>query len=73
MLDIVEELRSRGKAIVLVSHDLELVFTIADRIQVMRLGRVQGVRRRADTDRSEIVGLITGAIGGSRFEDGAER
>ena len=46
----------------LVSHDLELVYDVADEIQVMRLGRVQGVRRRADTDRSEIVGLITGAI-----------
>ena len=47
---------------VLVSHDLSMVFDVADAIQVMRLGRVQGVRRRAEADRQEIVGLITGAI-----------
>jgi ABC-type sugar transport system ATPase subunit len=41
---------------------LEAVFDVADRIQVMRLGRVQGVRRLAQTDRNEIVGLITGAV-----------
>lgn len=71
VLEIIEELRVRRKTIVLVSHDLELVFTIADRIQVMRLGRVQGVRRRVDTSRSEIVALITGAFGGERDESGS--
>jgi ribose transport system ATP-binding protein len=61
--EIIGELRAGGRAVVLVSHDLELVFRIADRIQVMRLGRVQGVRRRANTTREEIVGLITGLVG----------
>jgi ABC-type sugar transport system ATPase subunit len=62
VLEIIGELRSRGKAVILISHDLELVFDIADRIQVLRLGRVQGVRSIGATDRREIVGLITGAI-----------
>jgi ABC-type sugar transport system ATPase subunit len=38
------------------------VFEVADRIQVMRLGRIQGVRRIEETDRNQIVGLITGAV-----------
>jgi ABC-type sugar transport system ATPase subunit len=59
---IVKQLRDGGKAVVLVSHDLEMVFDVADRIQVMRLGRVQGVRYRKDVNRREIIGLITGAI-----------
>lgn len=60
--DIIQHLRDQGKAVVLVSHDLEFVFDVADRVQVMRLGRVQGIRRVADTDRREVVGLITGAV-----------
>jgi ABC-type sugar transport system ATPase subunit len=62
VITIIGQLRDRGKAVVLVSHDLSMVFDVADKIQVMRLGRVQGVRNRADADRNEIVGLITGAI-----------
>ncbi|MHB8589710.1 MAG: ATP-binding cassette domain-containing protein [Candidatus Dormibacteraceae bacterium] len=62
VLDLVSQLRSRGAAVILVSHNLEAVFDVADRIQVMRLGRVQGVRRLDQTDRNEIVGLITGAV-----------
>jgi ABC-type sugar transport system ATPase subunit len=58
--EIIAELRSSGHAIILVSHDLELVFRVADRIEVLRLGRVQGVRHRAATTREEIVALITG-------------
>ena len=62
MLTIIDELRGRGKAVVLISHDLEVVFRVADRIEVLRLGRIQGVRDIGQTDREEIVGLITGAI-----------
>jgi ABC-type sugar transport system ATPase subunit len=71
VLDMIDELRARGKAVILVSHDLEFVFSVADRIQVMRLGRVQGVRDRAQTNRAEIVGLITGINADERVGDGA--
>lgn len=60
--EIISELRSRGRAVVLVSHDLELVFRMADRIEVLRLGAVQGVRETNATTREEIVGLITGLL-----------
>jgi ABC-type sugar transport system ATPase subunit len=62
VIDIIRRLRQQGKAVVLISHDLEMVFEIADRMLVMRLGRVQGVRDRATADRGEIIGLITGAV-----------
>ena len=51
VITIIRQLRDAGKAVVLVSHDLSMVFDVADAIQVMRLGRVQGVRRRAEADR----------------------
>ena len=61
VLSIIERLRDEGKAVVVVSHDLESVFRIADRVQVLRLGRTVGLRRRSETDRSEIIAFITGA------------
>lgn len=59
--DMIRALRDRGKAVILVSHDMELVFQIADRAQVMRLGHVAGVRDIDRTSRDEIIGLITGS------------
>jgi ABC-type sugar transport system ATPase subunit len=48
-------------SLVVVSHNLEHVFSIADRIAVMRSGRLVGVRTREETSPKEIVELITGA------------
>ena len=62
---ILKALRERNKAVVLVSHDLEFVFGHSDQIQVMRLGAVQGVRKTSETNREEIVALITGLQGGT--------
>lgn len=62
--DMIRTLRERGNAVIIVSHDMSLVFELADRIQVMRLGEVAGVRKRDETTRDEIIGLITGAIAG---------
>jgi ABC-type sugar transport system ATPase subunit len=61
VLDIMCELRNQGRGIVVVSHNLDLVFEVADRIQVMHLGRTSGVRTTAATTRSEVVHLIMGA------------
>jgi ABC-type sugar transport system ATPase subunit len=60
--DLVRSLRSRGTAVMLISHDLNFVFDVADRVLVMRLGRVAGVRPTADTTKDELVGLITGTL-----------
>jgi|688.fasta_scaffold27971_7 ABC-type sugar transport system ATPase subunit len=60
--DLIETLRKSGKAVVIVSHDLEFVFEHCDRVQVMRLGRVHAVRTVATCTREEVIGLITGAI-----------
>lgn len=59
--EIIRSLKEQGKAVILVCHDLEFIFAHADRIQVLRLGQVQGVRDVATTTRTEIVSLITGA------------
>ncbi len=61
---LIGTLRSEGKAVIVVSHDLGFVFEHSDRIQVMRLGRAHALRRTSETTREEIVGLITGAVAG---------
>ena len=59
--DIIKNLRDNGKAVILVTHDMGLMFEVADRAQVLRLGEVAGVTDIKSTTREEIVGLITGA------------
>jgi ABC-type sugar transport system ATPase subunit len=72
--DIIDGLRAQGKAIVLISHDLDFVFQHADRVMVMRLGTSSATRVIKDTTREEIVGLITGAISADRhIEQGVEK
>jgi ABC-type sugar transport system ATPase subunit len=58
---LIGSLRERGAAVICISHDMGFVFDIADRVQVMRLGRTAAVREIKRTDRSEVVSLITGA------------
>lgn len=60
--DLIVDLRTQGKAIVIISHNLEHVFEVADRVIVLRQGRLAGIRAKEETSREDIVGLITGAI-----------
>lgn len=66
--EIVDSLRGQGRAVVVVSHDLEFVFRHADRAVVLRLGQVQGTRRLDQASRDEIVGLIMGMRQGGQPE-----
>jgi len=59
---LIRELRDRGNTVICVSHDMNFVFDVADRVQVMRLGQVAGVRDIADTSKEEVIGLITGSL-----------
>ncbi len=60
-LKLIEVLREQGLAIILISHSLDDVFAVSDRIQVMRRGRRVGVLRTSETSRQEILGMIVGA------------
>ncbi len=61
VLTLIGELKQQGYAMILISHNLEQVFEVADRIHVMRHGRTAGVVARAATDSTHVVKLITGA------------
>jgi ABC-type sugar transport system ATPase subunit len=63
VLRLIEDLKADGTAVVVVSHNLQHVFHVADRIVVMRGGRHAGERDKAETSAEEIVSLIVGAPG----------
>ena len=62
VLDLVKRLGEQGLAVVIVSHNLNDVFEVADRITVLRLGRNVGVYERAKTTQQEVVHAITAGM-----------
>ncbi len=59
VLELVRNMRDRGISIIVISHNLEHVFQLADRIAVMKNGRLLGVVEAASTTREAIVRMIT--------------
>jgi simple sugar transport system ATP-binding protein len=62
VLDLVRRVRDAGIAVVLISHDLPHVLQIADRVEVLRLGRRVAVFTRGDATMPRLLGAITGAV-----------
>lgn len=60
VLNLIERVRDRGHGVILISHNMEDVRAVADRIVVLRLGRNNGVFT-ADTSHQDLVAAITGA------------
>ncbi len=61
VLELVHTLRDRGVPIILISHNMQDVFAVADRVIVMRRGRNVGERLTKETNNNEVVGLMVGA------------
>jgi D-xylose transport system ATP-binding protein len=56
--ELVKQLKADGIGIFLISHDIHDVFDLADRICVMKNGRVVGTARVADVTKDEVLGMI---------------
>ena len=61
VLNLIERLRERGHAVVLISHNMADVQAVADRVIVLRLGRNNGNFVNADVSYEDIIAAITGA------------
>jgi D-xylose transport system ATP-binding protein len=59
-LELIEAVKGRGVAVVVITHNVLHALQVADRMVVLRRGRVVGERRRGETSHDEIVALITG-------------
>jgi rhamnose transport system ATP-binding protein len=60
LFDIVRRLRARGVGIVYISHRMDEIFEISDRVTVLRDGAYIGTRRTSETTSPELVQMMVG-------------
>src|SRR5207302_3205635 len=61
VVELIKRVRERGLPVILISHDMPHVFELADRIQIMRLGRRVAVVTPQTHTMPEAVAIMTGA------------
>ena len=59
VLDLVRRLKDHGLAVMVISHNLNDVFEVADRVAVLRLGRMVAQDKLAAFDRQSVVDFMT--------------
>jgi simple sugar transport system ATP-binding protein len=62
VLDLIKRVRDSGRSVVLISHNMPEVLEVADRIEVLRLGRRVAQFERRQASMENLVGAMTGAI-----------
>ena len=73
VLDLIRRIRGQGVVIVLVSHQMQDVVAVCDRVTVLRLGEVVATLAKDDITVDNLVGFITGARSPDERELGAPR
>ena len=71
VLDLVRRLADRGLAVMIVSHNMNDVFEVADRVAVLRLGKMVAVQPAAALDRQIVVDLMTSGVSTRTVNGGA--
>ena len=56
--ELIRELSSQGIGIILISHDIHDVFDLADRLAVMKNGRLVGIVRTSDVTKDDVLAMI---------------
>ena len=60
LYDLIRQLQARGTAIVYISHRFDELYTVCDRVTVLRDGKLVGTHRLADLERLDLVCLMLG-------------
>jgi D-xylose transport system ATP-binding protein len=60
--ELVQALKAEGVGIFLISHDLHDVFDLADRLTVMKNGRVVGTVKTSEVSQDDVLGMIIGGV-----------
>ncbi|MEM6886925.1 MAG: ATP-binding cassette domain-containing protein [Pseudomonadota bacterium] len=60
-LKLIQTVKEQGLAVILISHSLDDVFEVSDRVHVQRRGQCVGVVNTADSNTQEVLGMIVGA------------
>jgi simple sugar transport system ATP-binding protein len=64
VLDLIKDLKDHGISVILISHRLDDIFYVCDRVMALFHGRNFAEARLADVDRNDVVGWIMGNRGG---------
>jgi fructose transport system ATP-binding protein len=72
VLNLIRTIRDRGLPVILISHNMPHVFEIADRIQIMRLGRRAALTTPQQHSMAEVVAIMTGAMPGNEPPSGPD-
>jgi simple sugar transport system ATP-binding protein len=70
IFEVLRRLREEGTSIIFISHKLDEVLEIADRITVIRRGKVVGTRKPAETNENELAELMVGRAVSLRVDRG---
>jgi simple sugar transport system ATP-binding protein len=73
LMRTVRALAAEGRAVLFISHKLREVLAVADRIAVIRRGRILRVAPRAGTDTAGLADLVMGGSSAAAFRSGAPR
>jgi len=60
VISLIHQLKAQGRGIIFISHNLQDIFAVSDRIIVLRRGILAGERKIAETNHDEIVKLMVG-------------
>lgn len=60
VIQLIHQLKAQGRGVIFISHNLQDIFAVADRIVVLRRGVQAGERRIVDTTHDEVVKLMVG-------------
>ena len=60
VISLIHQLKAQGRGVIFISHNLQDIFAVSDRIVVLRRGVQAGERRIADTTHDEVVKLMVG-------------
>ncbi len=60
VISLIHQLKAQGRGVIFISHNLQDIFAVSDRIVVLRRGVQAGERRIAETSHDEVVKLMIG-------------
>lgn len=66
VINLMLKCKEEGIGVVVISHDMDEVFRVADRITIFRLGDTIATVKCKDVSETDVVGMITGAVKGNR-------
>jgi ABC-type sugar transport system ATPase subunit len=69
LFEIIRELRAQNKSIIYISHRLEEIFEIADRVTVLRDGKVIDTVQASDVQKDDLISLMVGRYVNTMYKE----